>query len=105
MSVTSVGISLFRGWVMLSNMGDKCKIFEKDGWLFTPHSFTNSAENTFVVSADNSWWTHLQKLRDVDIIEGKSWEKTALDSMALVAKLRTELGMWWLLLHLLSMLL
>ena len=29
-------------------------------------------------------------------------KKTALDSMALVAKLRTELGMWWLLLHLLS---
>ena len=62
---------------MLSNMGDKCKIFEKDGWLFAPHYFTNSAENTFVVSADNSWWTHLQKLRDVDIIEGKSWEKNS----------------------------
>ena len=77
-------------------MGDKCKIFEKDGRLFTTHYFTNSAENTFVVSVDNSWWTHLQKLRDVDILlKGKVERKKALDSMALVAKLRTEHGMFF----------
>ena len=29
-------------WVILSNMGNICKIFEKDGWLFASHSFPNS---------------------------------------------------------------
>ena len=28
--------------VKVSNMGDKCNIWEKVGWLFTIHYFTNS---------------------------------------------------------------
>ena len=37
----------YLGWVMLSTMGDKCKICEKDDWVFATHFFTNSTENTF----------------------------------------------------------
>ena len=50
----SVWISFFKtifvkpcwgGWVVLSNMGDLCKICKKDGWLIETNSFTNSCFN------------------------------------------------------------
>ena len=34
------------GSVILSYMGDICKVWEKDGKLFTTHSFTNSRKMT-----------------------------------------------------------
>ena len=47
--------SRWKGRVILSNMGSTCKIFEKDGWLFETHSFTNSTSGE----------ENLQKLREI----------------------------------------
>ena len=38
------------GWVILSDMGDICKICEQNGWLFTTHYFINSNCTDFLVA-------------------------------------------------------
>ena len=37
--------NIWKGWVILSYMGDLCKFYGKDGWLFSTHFFTNSKYN------------------------------------------------------------
>ena len=42
-----VQIFMWKGWMILSKMGDMCKICEKDGELFATHFFTDSKVKGF----------------------------------------------------------
>ena len=53
-----IEIHRWKGWVILSNMGDICKICEQNGWLFATHSFTNSNCTDCLLAVWHSGFTY-----------------------------------------------